>query len=470
VRNIIDMISEAAERAADARFGPDGLNIVVATNRESAVANAERVALAYGRGDPMSLPGVAIAVKDNIATLDMPTTCGSRILAGYVSPYEATAITRLRANGAVVVAKTNMDEFAMGSSTETSAYGTTRNPVDPERSPGGSSGGSAAAVAAGITDIALGSETGGSVRQPAAFCGVVGVKPTYGRVSRFGLVAFGSSLDQIGVCARSVREAAIATYAMSGSDPSDSTSASLPVPPPPEPVEVYRGRTLEGVTIGVPAEYFPATLDSDVRARCDIAIEVLRGLGAKIVDVSLPHTELAIPVYYVIAPAEASSNLARFDGVRYGPRAGQIADLRDMYESTRSRGFGAEVKRRILIGTYVLSHGYYDAYYKKAQSVRALITRDFEAVFGSGVDALFTPTTPTPAFRIGAVTDPYEMYMSDIFTVTANLAGIPAMSLPIGRVGGLPIGGQVMARHFDEPRMFHVAAALEAALAGEAHA
>jgi aspartyl-tRNA(Asn)/glutamyl-tRNA(Gln) amidotransferase subunit A len=470
VRNIIDMTSEAAERAADERFGPDGLNIVVATNRESAVANAERVALAYGRGDVMSLPGVAIAVKDNIATLDMPTTCGSRILSGYVSPYEATAITRLRANGAVVVAKTNMDEFAMGSSTETSAYGPTRNPIDPERSPGGSSGGSAAAVAAGITDIALGSETGGSVRQPAAFCGVISVKPTYGRVSRFGLVAFGSSLDQIGVLARSVREAAVATYAMSGSDPNDSTSASVPVPTLPEPVEAYRGRTLEGVTIGIPKEYFPTSLDSDVRARCDVAIEVLRGLGAKIVDVSLPHTELAIPVYYIIAPAEASSNLARFDGVRYGPRASDVTDLREMYDSTRSRGFGAEVKRRIMIGTYVLSHGYYDAYYKKAQSVRDLITRDFNAAFGSGVDALFTPTTPTPAFRIGAVTDPYEMYMSDIFTVTANLSGIPAMSLPIGRVGGLPIGGQIMARHFDEPRMFHVAAALEAALGAEAHA
>jgi len=242
------------------------------------------------------------------------------------------------------------------------------------------------------------------------------------------------------------------------------------VPTLPEPVEAYRGRTLEGVTIGIPKEYFPASLDSDVRARCDVAIEVLRGLGAKIVDVSLPHTELAIPVYYIIAPAEASSNLARFDGVRYGRRASDVTDLREMYDSTRSRGFGAEVKRRIMIGTYVLSHGYYDAYYKKAQSVRDLITRDFNAAFGSGVDALFTPTTPTPAFRIGAVTDPYEMYMSDIFTVTANLAGIPAMSLPIGRVRGLPVGGQIMAPHFDEPRMFHVAAALEAALGAEAHA
>ena len=470
MRNIIDVVEESVDRAADARYGPDGLNIVVATNRKASAAAAEQVALKYGSGDNMSMPGVPIAVKDNISTLDMPTTCASRILAGYTSPYEATAITKLRASGAVVIAKTNMDEFAMGSSTETSAFGPTRNPIDPERSPGGSSGGSAAAVAAGITAIALGSETGGSVRQPAAFCGVVGIKPTYGRISRFGLVAFGSSLDQIGVCARTVREGAVATYAMSGRDPYDSTSVDVPVPMGPPDVQVYRGKTLVGVTIGIPSEYFPSSLDSDVRARCDVAIEVLRGLGANIVEVSLPHTSLAIPVYYIIAPAEASSNLARFDGVRYGPRAADTADLRAMYDATRSRGFGDEVQRRIMIGTYVLSHGYYDAYYKKAQSVRALIARDFSTVFATGVDALFTPTTPTPAFRLGAVTDPYEMYMSDIFTVTANLAGIPAISIPIGRVGGLPIGGQFLAKHFDEPRMFHVAAALEAALGEEAHA
>jgi aspartyl-tRNA(Asn)/glutamyl-tRNA(Gln) amidotransferase subunit A len=470
MQNLIDMVNAGIDRATDAAFGHDGLNIIVSTNRKASAEAAEKVTEAYGRGDAMSLPGVPIAVKDNIATLDMPTTCASRILAGYTSPYEATAITRLRAQGAVVVGKTNMDEFAMGSSTESSAYGPTRNPVDPERSPGGSSGGSAAAVAAGITTIALGSETGGSVRQPAAFCGVVGVKPTYGRISRFGLVAFGSSLDQIGVCARTVREAAIATYAMSGHDRYDSTSADVPVPAAPDVTEAYRGQTLNGVTVGVPLEYFPASLDRDVRARCDVAIEVLRGLGANVVDVSLPHTDLAIPVYYIIAPAEASSNLARFDGVRYGPRAADAHELRSMYEMTRSRGFGAEVQRRILIGTYVLSHGYYDAYYKKAQAVRGLIAQDFATVFASGVDVLFTPTTPTPAFKLGALTDPYEMYMSDIFTVTANLAGIPAMSLPIGRVGGLPVGGQLLAKHFDEPRMFHVASALEAALGAEAHA
>ncbi|MEO7043109.1 MAG: Asp-tRNA(Asn)/Glu-tRNA(Gln) amidotransferase subunit GatA [Gemmatimonadaceae bacterium] len=469
MRNIIDIINESVQRAADMQYGRDGLNIIVATNRGASIAAAEEVASGYGRGDTMPLAGVPIAVKDNIATLDMPTTCASRILAGYISPYEATAITRLRKGGAVVVAKTNMDEFAMGSSTETSAYGPTRNPVDPERAPGGSSGGSAAAVAAGIVNIALGSETGGSVRQPAAFCGVVGVKPTYGRVSRFGLVAFGSSLDQIGVCAKSVREAELATYLMSGLDPLDATSADVAVPPMRDAAQSDKPASLKGVTVGLPAEYFPDSLDPEVRARCDGAVEAMRALGATIVNVSLPHTALAIPVYYIIAPAEASSNLARFDGVRYGPRAANAADLRTMYDATRSKGFGAEVQRRILLGTYVLSHGYYDAYYRKAQAVRELISRDFTSVFGSGVDLLFTPTTPTPAFKLGAVTDPYEMYMSDIFTVTANLAGIPAISLPIGRVRGLPVGGQLLAKHFDEPRMFLAAEALESALGQGAH-
>jgi len=469
MRNIIDVTNESIGRATDLRYGPDGLNIIVATNRRSSIAAAEDVAAAYGSGTAMPLAGVPIAVKDNIATLDMPTTCASRILAGYTSPYEATAITRLRSSGAVIVAKTNMDEFAMGSSTESSAYGPTRNPIDPERAPGGSSGGSAAAVAAGIVNIALGSETGGSVRQPAAFCGVVGVKPTYGRVSRFGLVAFGSSLDQIGVCARSVREAELATYVMSGLDPLDATSADVTVPPLPDMTGSARLESLKGLTVGIPTEYFPDSLEPDVRAKCDAAIDKMRELGASIVNVSLPHTALAIPVYYIIAPAEASSNLARFDGVRFGPRAASAADLRTMYDATRSKGFGAEVQRRILIGTYVLSHGYYDAYYRKAQAVRELISRDFTNVFGSGVDILFTPTTPTPAFKLGAVTDPYEMYMSDIFTVTANLAGIPAISLPIGRVRGLPVGGQLLAKHFDEPRMFRAAEALEAALGEGAH-
>ena len=469
LRNIMDDVGAAIDRATDPKFGRDGLNIIVSTDRRASLADAEKVVEGYGAGKTMPLAGVPVVVKDNIATLSMPTTCASRILRGYTSPYEATAITRLRDRGAVAIAKANMDEFAMGSSTEHSAYGPTKNPVCPTHSPGGSSGGSAAAVAAGIAPVALGSETGGSVRQPAAFCGVVGVKPTYGRVSRYGLVAFGSSLDQIGVCARSVREAAMATYAIAGRDPLDSTSADLPVPETPEPVKAYRDVTLAGVTVGIPKEYFPESLHPGVRARCDAAIEVLRGLGATIKDVSLPHSSLAIPVYYVIAPAEASSNLARFDGVRYGLRISGDG-LRGMYEATRSRGFGPEVTRRILLGTYVLSAGYYDAYYRKAQQVRTLIAGDFRRVFDSGVHVLFTPTAPSTAFPIGAISDPYEMYLSDIFTATANLAGVPAMSLPIGRVGGLPIGGQFLASHFDEARMFTAAYALERALGAEAHA
>jgi len=411
-----------------------------------------------------AVAGVPIAVKDNIATLGLPTTCGSRILRGWVSPFEATAVRRLRESGAIVVGKTNMDEFAMGSSTEYSAYGPTLNPLDPTRVPGGSSGGSAAAVAAGAVRIALGSETGGSVRQPAAFCGVVGVKPTYGRVSRYGLVAFASSLDQVGVFGRTVDDAAIALEVVAGRDPLDATSSDQPVP-------LYRegARTsLDGVVIGHPREYFPDGLDPRIAECCDRALDVLRDLGAEVRDVSLPHTELAIPVYYIIAPAEASSNLARFDGVRYGPRAAADA-LRAMYDGTRSDGFGPEVTRRILLGTYVLSAGYYDAYYRKAQSVRSLIAHDFETVFASGVHALFTPTTPTPAFALGSTADPYAMYLNDIFTATANLAGVPAMSLPIGRVDGLPVGGQLIACHFDEATMLGVAYALETALGAEAH-
>jgi aspartyl-tRNA(Asn)/glutamyl-tRNA(Gln) amidotransferase subunit A len=376
-------------------------------------------------------------------------------------------ISRLRTAGAIVIGKTNMDEFAMGSSTEFSAYGPTKNPLDPTRVPGGSSGGSAAAVAAGIVPIALGSETGGSVRQPAAFCGITGLKPTYGRVSRYGLVAFASSLDQVGIFGRTVDDAALALEIVSGHDPMDSTSDS-------EPVAEYRTAKrapLEGLVVGRPKEYFPDSLDSRIRARCDRALEVLRENGATVRDVSLPHTDLAIPVYYIVAPAEASSNLARFDGVRYGKRFRETEQggLREMYEETRSRGFGPEVTRRILLGTYVLSAGYYDAYYKKAQEVRTLITDDFRKVFYSGVHVLFTPTAPSVAFPFGAKSEPYEMYLSDIFTCTANLAGIPAMSVPIGRVDGLPVGGQLMAFHYAEFAMFRAAFALERLLGDEAH-
>ena len=449
-------VADAAFAQMDVvRAGPGGLNAILHTDRGAASGAAAAGALA----------GVPVVIKDNIATTVMPTSCGSRILEGYVSPYESTVVRRLRAAGASIVGKSNMDEFAMGSSTEHSAFGPTLNPLDRERVPGGSSGGSAAAVAAGIVRIALGSETGGSVRQPAAFCGVVGVKPTYGRVSRYGLVAFASSLDQVGVFGRTVDDAALAMGVVAGHDPRDSTSVQCDVPD-------YRAAagsagSLDGLVVGRPREYFPRSLDPRLRDLCERSLDRMRALGAEVRDVSLPHTDLAIPVYYIVAPAEASSNLARFDGVRYGLRLTGNG-LTGMYEATRSTGFGPEVTRRILLGTYVLSAGYYDAYYRKAQEVRALITRDFAKVFASGVHVLFTPTAPTPAFRLGAVADPYEMYMSDVFTATANLSGVPAMSQPIGLVDGLPVGGQFIAGHFDEATMFRAAYALERALGAEA--
>ncbi|MDQ4080600.1 MAG: Asp-tRNA(Asn)/Glu-tRNA(Gln) amidotransferase subunit GatA, partial [Gemmatimonadota bacterium] len=371
---------------------------------------------------------------------------------------------RLRKAGAILIGKTNCDEFAMGSSTEYSAFGPARNPIDPTRVPGGSSGGSAGAVAADIVRFALGSETGGSVRQPAAFCGVVGVKPTYGRVSRYGLVAFASSLDQIGVFGKTVKDAATVLEVIAGHDPLDATSADNPVPPYRDAEE----RGVDGMVIGRPKEYFPPSLDPRIAELCDRALERLRAQGARIREISLPTTELAIPVYYIIAPAEASSNLARFDGVRYGLRV-RGGGLRDMYERSRSAGFGPEVTRRILLGTYVLSAGYYDAYYKKAQEVRSLIAEEFRRTYAAGVDLIFTPTTPSVAFHHGAKADPYEMYLSDIFTVTANLAGIPGISVPIGRLDGLPVGGQFLAAHFDEMGLFRGAFALERALGPEAH-
>jgi aspartyl-tRNA(Asn)/glutamyl-tRNA(Gln) amidotransferase subunit A len=457
-------VTSALERAREVKAGRDGLNIFVSLDEKFLHEHAVGAARQITDTTPGLLLGVPVAIKDNIATLHHPTTCASRILAGYVSPYESTVVRRLREAGAVPFGKTNMDEFAMGSSTENSAYGPTLNPVATDRVPGGSSGGSAAAVAAGIVSIALGSETGGSVRQPAAFCGVVGVKPTYGRVSRFGLVAFASSLDQVGVFGATVDDAARGLRAIAGHDRNDSSSADLAVPD----YSAASARSIKGMVVGRPREYFPDSLDPRIRARCDAALDLLRALGAEIRDVSLPHTDSAIPVYYIVAPAEASSNLARFDGVRYGPRTDPGEGLRGMYEATRTGGFGREVLRRILLGTYVLSAGYYDAYYRKAQQVRTLIADDFGKVFGSGVDVLFTPTTPTPAFKLGAISDPYEMYLSDIFTVTANLAGVPAMSQPIGQVDGLPVGGQLIAPHFEEERMFAVAYALERALGTQA--
>ena len=443
--------ARAAIEAIRAReSGPEALNAFLA------VADPADLEEVSGRGP---LAGVPIAVKDNLATTTMTTTCGSRILEGYRSPFEATAVRRARAAGAVLVGKTNMDEFAMGSSTENSAYGPTLNPNDRGRVPGGSSGGSAAAVAAGLVSMALGSDTGGSVRQPAAFCGVVGIKPTYGRVSRYGLVAYASSLDQIGTLGRTVADAARLLRVVSGHDPRDATSSERAVPD----FEAAVGRGVEGLVVGVPGEYVQEGLAPGVRARTGRALDALRERGAEVRDVSLPHTRHAIACYYVIAPAEASSNLSRYDGVRYGPRHAE-RDLVSMYEATRSHGFGAEVKRRIMLGTYALSAGYYDQYYGTAQRARQKITQDFRRAFASGVDVLFTPTSPTPAFELGERTaDPIEMYLSDVFTVTANLAGIPGVSVPIGRVGGLPVGGQVLAPWWAEERMLAVAGALEAA-------
>jgi aspartyl-tRNA(Asn)/glutamyl-tRNA(Gln) amidotransferase subunit A len=412
------------------------------------------------------LAGMPVVVKDNICTLEYTTTCGSRILEGYRSPFEATAITRLKAAGALIAGKTNCDEFAMGSSTEHSAYGRSFHPIDRERVPGGSSGGSAALVGAGAVPAALGSETGGSVRQPAAFCGVVGIKPTYGRVSRYGLVAFGSSLDQIGVFGRTVSDAGRVLAAISGRDPLDATCEDrdpLPLPAVPE--------NLQGFVIGIPKEYFPSDLDPGVRRACDRTIRLLKDLGAAVRDVSLPHTPYAIPTYYIIAPAEASSNLARYDGVRYGPRPAGAVDVRALYRATRGHGFGAEVRRRVLIGTYVLSAGYYDAYYRRAQRMRSLIAQDFRNVFDRGVDLLFTPSTPTPPFKAGEkLGDPVAMYLADIFTVTANLAGLPALTLPIGRVQGLPVGGQLIGPAFLEDEMLEAAFTLERSVEPEAEA
>jgi len=446
-----------AKAAADRLVKVKRLNALLTPVKELRKSLAEQAAAARPTG---VLYGMPVAVKDNICTLEFTTTCGSKILEGYRSPYEATAVTKLKAAGALIAGKTNCDEFAMGSSTEHSAYGRSIHPLDKTRVPGGSSGGSAALVAAGAVPAALGSETGGSVRQPASFCGVVGIKPTYGRVSRYGLVAFGSSLDQIGALGRSVHDAARVLSVISGRDPKDATCEDrdpLRLPTVPE--------SLQGFVIGLPREYFPPDLDPAVRRACDRAVRLMKEQGAAVREVSLPHTQYAVPTYYVIAPAEASSNLARFDGVRYGPRAEGATDVRDLYRRTRGEGFGPEVRRRILVGTYVLSAGYYEAYYRRAQQMRALIAQDFRNAFDRGVDLLFTPTTPTPAFKAGEkLADPVSMYLSDIFTVTANLAGLPAISLPIGRVKGLPLGGQFIGQAFLEDEMLEAAYALERAV------
>ncbi|MDD5072763.1 MAG: Asp-tRNA(Asn)/Glu-tRNA(Gln) amidotransferase subunit GatA [Candidatus Omnitrophica bacterium] len=418
-------------------------------------------ALSRAKSLPSSgkLKGIPVAVKDNICVEGELTTCASKILRGFKPPYNATVIEKLKSEGAVIFGKTNMDEFAFGSSCENSSYFPTLNPWDTARIPGGSSGGSAAVVSADEAVMAIGSDTGGSIRQPASLCGVVGMKPTYGRVSRYGLIAFASSLDQIGPLTKDIKDAALLLGVIAGFDEKDSTSVNVPVPD----YASYLKNDVKGVKIGIPKEYFVEGMDKEVEASVREAIALLKGKGAQIVDVSLPHTEYAVAVYYILATAEASSNLARFDGVQYGYRCEDPANLLDMYERTRGEGFGAEAKRRIILGTYVLSSGYYDAYYLKAQKVRMLIKNDFEQVFKSGCDCILTPTSPTPAFKVGERSaDPLSMYLSDIFTISVNLAGVPALSMPCGFTkSGLPIGMQLIGNFFEEGKIFNAAYAYE---------
>jgi aspartyl-tRNA(Asn)/glutamyl-tRNA(Gln) amidotransferase subunit A len=457
-RRAREVLEEHLSRIEGREAEIHAFNRVLADDARSAADEVDR---AVGAGeDPGPLAGVPVALKDNLCTRGVPTTCSSRILDGWLPPYDATVVSRLRQAGAVIVGKTNLDEFAMGSSTENSAFGPTRNPHDPSRVPGGSSGGSAAAVAAGFSTLALGSDTGGSIRQPAALCGVVGVKPTYGLVSRYGLVAFASSLDQIGPFATTVADAALLLDAISGHDPMDSTSLSGEVPAAASAL----GQGVEGLSVGLISELMnPGGMEPDVLARCRQAADALSAAGAKVDEVSVPAVVYGLTAYYLIAPAEASSNLARYDGVRYGLRV-PGSDITAMYGATRAAGFGAEVKRRIMLGTYALSAGYYDAYYGKAQRVRTLIVRDFESAY-QRFDVLLAPTTPSTAFEIGAKTgDPLAMYLSDVCTIPSNLAGHPAMTVPFGTGDdGLPVGVQVLAPALGEAVMFRVAAALERA-------
>ncbi len=441
--------------------GPDGLGIhsFLALSRERALVQAARVDDLHAKGqDAGPLAGVPVAIKDVLAMTGAPATAGSKILAGYQPPYDATVVTKLEAAGAVLLGKLNCDEFAMGSSNENSAYGPVRNPRALDRVPGGSSGGSAAAVAAGFAVATLGTDTGGSIRQPAAFCGVVGVLPTYGRVSRFGLIAFASSLDRVGPLTANVSDAATMLTVLAGRDPLDATSADRPV----EDFSAALAKPIEGLRVGVPEEYFGEGLDPEIRAAIERSLDGLRAQGCELVKISLPHTRYAIPTYYVLATAEASSNLSRFDGVRFGSRSPENQTLSAMFRHTREEGFGAEVKRRILLGTYSLSAGYYDAYYRKAQQVRMLVARDFLDAF-TKCDVLVAPMTPTPPFKLGEkVDDPIAMYLADIYSVAASLAGICGMSVPCGETKeGLPIGVQVMGPHFGESTMLRAGLAIE---------
>ena len=471
-KNFAALRSEVAEgrtQAADLAAGyyerieklNPRLNVYLSLTKERALAQAARIDAMAAKGDPLPiLAGLPLGIKDVLVMQGAPSTAGSKILQGYRPPYDATAVARLEAAGAVLLGKTNCDEFAMGSSTENSAYGPVRNPVDPERVPGGSSGGSAAAVAANLAVGALGSDTGGSVRQPASFCGVVGVLPTYGRVSRYGLIAFASSLDRIGPFAANVRDAASLLGVIAGHDPSDATSSPAPVPD----YAAESDQPAAGLRVGVPAEYFAEGLDAEVRATIEKGIAALEAAGCIIKPVSLPHTKYAVPTYYLVATAEASANLARFDGVRYGYRSPRSGTLSDMYSHSRDEGFGPEVKRRIFLGTYALSAGYYDAYYLKAQQVRRILAEEFLRTFAE-VDAIITPTSPFPAFKLGEKTgNPLAMYLADIYTVTASLAGICGVTVPCGATkSGLPVGMQILAGHLRESTAFRVARSIEAA-------
>jgi aspartyl-tRNA(Asn)/glutamyl-tRNA(Gln) amidotransferase subunit A len=436
------------------------LNAYLTLSQDRAYAQAERVDALVAANKPFPpLAGVPIAVKDVISTRGVRTTCGSKILENYVPPYDATAVSRLEDAGAVILGKTNCDEFAMGSSNENSAYGLVRNPEAPDRVPGGSSGGSAAAVAAGLAVVSVGTDTGGSIRQPGALCGIPAMMPSYGRVSRYGLIAFASSLDRIGPFANNVRDVAKVLQIIAGRDPNDSTSTTAPVPD----YGAALDKPVKGLRIGIPKEYFGAGMDPDVRKKIEAGIELFRKLGCEIREIRMPHTDYAIAVYYIIATAEASSNLARYDGVRYGLRV-ESDSLLSMYRKTRGAGFGAEVKRRIVLGTYVLSAGYYDAYYLKGQKVRSLIAQDFRDAF-TKVDAIVTPTSPVPAFKLGERTDdPLQMYLADIYTVTGSLAGVPGISVPCGKIcGKLPVGLQIFAPPFGEGRVLQLAHAFEQA-------
>jgi aspartyl-tRNA(Asn)/glutamyl-tRNA(Gln) amidotransferase subunit A len=464
VRRAVESGSNKAAALAEAayeqiRVRDPQIHAYLSLNPERAFEQARRIDEMAAKGAPLPpLAGVPIGIKDVLTIEGLPATAGSKILEGYVAPYTATSVRKLEDAGAIILGKINCDEFAMGSSNENSAYGPVHNPHALDRVPGGSSGGSAAAVAGGMAVATLGTDTGGSIRQPASFCGVVGILPTYGRVSRYGLIAFASSLDRVGPFAANVRDAAITLGVIAGHDPMDATSSPLPVPD----YTAELDKDVAGLKLGVPSEYFAEGLDAEVRAAIEKTIEQLRAAGAEIRPISLPHTRYAIPTYYVIATAEASANLARFDGVRYGFRAKDANTLSAMYRRSRDLGFGPEVKRRIMLGTYALSAGYYDAYYKKAQQVRRLLTDDFLKAFAE-VDAILTPTAPTPAFKLGEKTDdPVSMYLADIYTVTASLAGICGVSVPCGKSSeGLPIGLQILGKHFHEAMTLRVAQAVE---------